>query len=234
MMVTDPLRVVVFARQQLLTQAVAEVLAAEPGMDVVERTVVASDALECADVDVLVAALGAADSDAALGLVRSALTQHPGLGVVLISEPGPTGLTREVLELGVRGWVGSDEPLSRLVAAVKDVGAHGVCIPVTVLTSALSINDTGSSTDTASRRLRRLTPRQRDVLRCLVEGRSRAQTGVALEMSNNTVRTHVGAILRRLRVHSTLAAVAVARESDLLGRTDESTTTAKDVARLGR
>ncbi len=233
-MVTDPLRVVVFARHQLLTQAVAEALAAEPGIDVVERTVVASDGLECADVDVLVASLEAAAGDAAFELVRSALQNHPGLGVVLISEPGLTVLTREALELGVRGWVGSDEPLSRLVTTVKDVGAHGVCIPVSVLTSALSAAGTGNSKETANLRLRRLTPRQSAVLRCLVEGRSRSQTGVALKMSDNTVRTHVGAILRRLQVHSTLAAVAVARESDLLGRGDESTTTAKDVARLGR
>ncbi|MEP7331390.1 MAG: response regulator transcription factor [Terracoccus sp.] len=233
-MVTDSLRVVVFARHQLLAQALAEVLAAEPGLDVVERVLVACDALEYVDVDVLVVSLEGSVGDAALDLARSALEHHPGLGVVLLSEPGGTGLTRDALELGVRGWVGSDEPLTQLVAAVKGVGAHGVCIPVAVLASALAADPLTSGTRTASLRVLRLTPRQRDVLRCLVAGRSRAQTGVALEMSDNTVRTHVGAILRRLQVHSTLAAVAVAREADLLGRGAEASTTANDVPRLGR
>lgn len=238
MMVTDSLRVVVFARHRLLAQALTEVLAAEPGLDVVEHAVNASDAADaCGDSDVLVVSLDGAQRDVSLDLVRSSLRRHPGLGVVLLCEPGATGatgLTREALELGVRGWVGSDEPFTHLVAAVKGVGAHGVCIPVAVLASAFAADTVTSGIGTATLSLRRLTPRQSDVLRCLVEGRSRAQTGVALEMSDNTVRTHVGAILRRLQVHSTLAAVAVARESDLLGRSDEVATTANGVARLGR
>lgn len=234
-MVTDSLRVVVFARHQLLAQALTEVLAAEPGLDVVERAVHASDAADaCGDSDVLVVSLDGAQRDGSLDLARVSLQRHPGLGVVLLCEPGATGLTREALELGVRGWVGSDEPLTHLVAAVKGVGAHGVCIPVAVLASAFATDTVTPGIGTATLGLRRLTPRQGDVLRCLVEGRSRAQTGVALEMSDNTVRTHVGAILRRLQVHSILAAVAIARESDLLGRSDEVATTANDVARLGR
>ena len=234
MMVTDSLRVVVFARHQLLAQALAEALALEPGLDVVERTAVACDALECIDLDVLVMSLEGGQCDASFDLARSVLEQHPGLGVVVISGPGSTRLTREALELGVRGWVGSDEPLTHVVAAVKGVGAHGVCIPVAVLASAFAADSVTHEAGTASLRLLRLTPRQSDVLRCLVAGRTRAQTGVVLEMSDNTVRTHVGAILRRLQVHSTLAAVAVAREADLPGRSAEASTTANDVPRLGR
>ncbi|MDQ2755598.1 MAG: response regulator transcription factor [Actinomycetota bacterium] len=233
-MVTDSLRVIVFARHQLLAQALIEVLAAEPGLDVVELPVRASGVPEDIDVDVLVADLEETPGGISLDLARSALEHHPGLGVVVICEPGPTRLTREALELGVRGWVSSDEPLTHLVAAVRAVGAHGVCIPVTVLTSALATVTPVPGKGPAGLRLLRLTPRQTDVLRCLVEGRSRAQTGAALEMSDNTVRTHVGAILRRLQVHSIIAAVAVAREADLIGRSAETAPTAKSVARLGR
>lgn len=212
----------------------AEALAVEPGLDVVERVLVAFDALKRIDVDVLVVSLAGADGDTPLDLADLAAYRRPGLGVVVVSEPGVNRLTREALEVGVRGWVGSDEPLSQLVAAVKDVGANGVRIPVAVLASAFTAGAMAPGVGPATLRLLQLTPRQRDVLRCLVEGRSRAQTGVALQMSDNTVRTHVGAILRRLQVHSTLAAIAVAREADRLGRRAEGTTTANDVVRLGR
>lgn len=214
---TDSLRVVVIAREHLLAEALTEALAGEPGLDVVERSTTVGDSPRAKDVDVLVAHLDAALRGPSLDLVRSALRHHPELGVVLVSEPVQTGLpdlTREALRLGVRGWVGSDEPLTHLVSAVKDVAARRVCLPVTVLTSAFAADPTSPVADAARLRLLRLTPRQHDVLRCLLDGRSRAQTGVTLEMSDNTVRTHVGAILRRLEVHSIVAAVAVAREAE--------------------
>ncbi len=233
-MVTDALRVVVFARHQLLVEAVSEALAADPGLAVVERTVVASDALKPVDIDVLVASLDEDEGPLCLALVRSALGSRLGLEVVVISEPEPTALTREALQLGVRGWVGTDEPLTHLVAAVKSVGAHEVRLPVALLTSAFAADPLTPRSGAAGLLLLRLTPRQLDVLRCLVQGRSRPQIGVELAMSDNTVRTHVGAILHRLQVHSTLAAVALAREANLLGRSTETVTTANGVSRLGR
>lgn len=232
-MVTDPLRVVVFAHSRLLAQALAEALDAEAGFDVVGGTEAEADVL-AVDADVLVMSLPAAQGNSTLALVRAALVHHRDLAVVMVADPGPASLTREALELGVRGWVDSDEPLARLIATVHAVGSHGVCIPVAVLTAALAAENGTPRVGAPNPLLLRLTPRQSEVLRCLVEGRSRAQTGAALEMSNNTVRTHVGAILRRLQVHSTLAAVAVAREAELLGRSAETATTANGVAGLGR
>ena len=79
----------------------------------------------------------------------------------------------------------------------------------------------------------RLTPRQLDVLRCLMDGCSRDETGRLLDMSPNTVRTHVGAILRRLQV-ARRAAVAEARRGGLLGRSAEGASTANGVGGLGR
>ena len=57
----------------------------------------------------------------------------------------------------------------------------------------------------------RLTPRQSEVLRLLEHGHSTAQIADELHLSIETVRNHVGAILRTLGVHSRIAAVAVAR-----------------------
>jgi PAS domain S-box-containing protein len=57
----------------------------------------------------------------------------------------------------------------------------------------------------------RLTPRQTDVLRLLERGRSTEQIAGELQLSTQTVRNHVRALLRALEVHTRLEAVAVAR-----------------------
>jgi DNA-binding CsgD family transcriptional regulator len=61
-----------------------------------------------------------------------------------------------------------------------------------------------------------LTPRQFEVLRALARGASTAQLAEEFNLSRETVRNHVRGILRALRVHSRLAAVAEARRRGLI------------------
>jgi PAS domain S-box-containing protein len=61
----------------------------------------------------------------------------------------------------------------------------------------------------------KLTPRQRDVLRLLEQGRSTQQIANELYLSPETVRNHVRGLMRTLGVHTRLEAVAVARRHDL-------------------
>ena len=56
-----------------------------------------------------------------------------------------------------------------------------------------------------------LTPRQNEVLQLLAEGFSTDQIAGELHVSRETVRNHVRHLLRALRVHSRLEAVAAAR-----------------------
>ena len=58
-----------------------------------------------------------------------------------------------------------------------------------------------------------LTPREREVLRCMVAGLGRKAVAERLFLSPHTVRTHMQNVLGKLGVHSTLAAVALARRA---------------------
>jgi DNA-binding NarL/FixJ family response regulator len=60
-----------------------------------------------------------------------------------------------------------------------------------------------------------LTPREREVLQCMVSGMTRSSIAQHLFLSPNTVRTHMQNVLGKLGVHSTLAAVAVARRAGI-------------------
>jgi PAS domain S-box-containing protein len=61
-----------------------------------------------------------------------------------------------------------------------------------------------------------LTPRQTEVLRLLVQGRSTKQIADELCLSIETVRNHIRHLMRALGVHTRLEAVAAARREHLL------------------
>ncbi|MBZ5637362.1 MAG: LuxR C-terminal-related transcriptional regulator [Acidobacteriia bacterium] len=55
----------------------------------------------------------------------------------------------------------------------------------------------------------RLTSREVDVLRLMMEGKGAKESAQALNVSTATVRNHIRALLRKLRVHSKLEAIAL-------------------------
>ena len=63
----------------------------------------------------------------------------------------------------------------------------------------------------------RLTPRQNEILQLLGQGASTVDIASMLHLSKETVRNHVRNILRELRSHSRLEAVARAHDLGLLG-----------------
>ena len=61
-----------------------------------------------------------------------------------------------------------------------------------------------------------LTPREAEVLRCLVDGMSYKAVAAALDVSLDTVRTHVRAVYGKLQVHSVAEAVSRALREGLV------------------
>ena len=57
----------------------------------------------------------------------------------------------------------------------------------------------------------RLTLRERQVLDCLASGAGRSEAAARLNISVNTVRTHMQNIMTKLGAHSTLEAIAMVR-----------------------
>jgi len=84
--------------------------------------------------------------------------------------------------------------------------------------------DLGTSIPT-ERALAGLTPRELEVLRLLVEGRSNRQIAESLFISGKTASVHVTNILAKLRVHSRLEAAATARRLGLDQPTREGSAT---------
>lgn len=139
---------------------------------------------------------------------------YPGLhAVVLAAEEDPHRAVR-ALYAGAAGWVAKESSLTRLLTVLRGVLRGETHLPPALLTGVVRELTTARRDRTESERLvESLTPREKQVLRCMVAGLGRQAVAERLYLSPHTVRTHMQNVLGKLGVHSTLAAVALARRA---------------------
>ena len=198
--------------------------------DALARTVASLDAevrvYEAADFAALRSLAGEHDLDLALvdlnmpgmqGIsgLRTLRSEFPTLVLVVASAQDDATTIRNVLATGVSGFIPKTESRDVVLQAIRLVQAGGVYVPPRVLfdhdgaASAPALN--GSNGGDAA-----LTPRQLDVLGCLLQGRPNKLIARDLGLTEGTVKIHIAAILRSLGASNRTEAVVRARELGLL------------------
>jgi DNA-binding NarL/FixJ family response regulator len=107
-------------------------------------------------------------------------------------------LVQEVLEAGALGYILKDDADRNLIAAVDALRRHKPFLSSRVSEAALSAG--GPEGERSSRS--RLTPRQREILQLLAEGKSNKEVATALGISVKTAETHRANIMLKLNFHS--------------------------------
>jgi DNA-binding NarL/FixJ family response regulator len=131
--------------------------------------------------------------------------RHPELPIVLLSGSANIQIMRQVLQAGAAGFVTKSCVSDELLRAVRSVLNGDIYLPQEL---------NGASTLEACAPGGRpvLTQRQELVLRCLLDGLANREIADHLHVSEETVKTHVTAILRHFEVQNrTQAVVAAAR-----------------------
>lgn len=132
------------------------------------------------------------------------LRQHfPDAAIVVVSGVESVDAMREARVKGARGYVVKNVSPDTLLAALRSVLQGESYFPL--------IDDLCDG-----RAMVRLTPRQRDVLEQLCQGRTNKEIALRLGMSDNTVRTHLAALFRVLGVRTRTEAARAARNQGLL------------------
>jgi len=145
-------------------------------------------------------------------------TVNPGLKVVGLSDSDDPRLVVGAVRAGVRGWAEASGTVDELVATLHGVARSEAWIPPRLLGPVLdALLAAQEAQDELGSVLTVLSAREVDILSCLVQGLSRQEIADRYVLSTHTVRTHINNVLRKLGVHSTLAAVSMARQVGLPG-----------------
>jgi DNA-binding NarL/FixJ family response regulator len=126
-------------------------------------------------------------------------------------------MIRQVLDAGARGYLLKTDADRDLVAAVEAVRNNKTFFTAKVAQIILDgyLRKPESSKEEAPVDSR-LTPRQREILQLLAEGKSSKEVAVVLDMSVKTAETHRANIMRRLNCHSVTDLVRYAVRNEII------------------
>jgi DNA-binding NarL/FixJ family response regulator len=215
-------RITVFVvdRERAVAQAIAHRLDAEPELTVLgsaQTTWSAAAAATRWRPDVVVLDEALANGELA-ELAARLIAPDLGARLVVTSATEDSRRAYESVRAGASAFVtkasGFDEMVRAIIGAVRGES----WIPPRLLTGVLDEFRAQRAQPDQDDRVRRLTLREREVLRCMMLGFDRARIAEELIVSINTVRTHTQNILSKLEVHSSLEAVSVALQAGFPGR----------------
>jgi DNA-binding NarL/FixJ family response regulator len=211
----EPTRIFVVDDHEVFSEAVAMLLERQP--------------------DVLLVGC-ARDAEEAIRLLDGETDPHPDVVLMDIDLPGLDGIqaTRRIRELtpeakvvvltaledpeviadalaaGACGYVPKTRAVDELMDVVRRAAAGELVMPERDLAPVLAQLRTAHARPEGELLLRRLTPRETEILRALAAGETTTQVAEQLGISALTVQSHVKSILAKLGVHSKIEAVTLA------------------------
>jgi len=136
-----------------------------------------------------------------LDAARQILKHNPQQAILVLTNVDSEDVIRECLEAGIRGWVFKSEATRDLMTAVEALQQQK-----TIFSSRVSdlIMDGYKRyrVSPVPDNLTRLSPREREVVQLVSEGKASKEIATILHISLSTAETHRSNILRKLRLHS--------------------------------
>jgi DNA-binding NarL/FixJ family response regulator len=197
-----PIKVVLAEDSYLVREGVRRLLEHEPDIDLVGV---------CEDYDSLLEAIAGTEPDVLLTDIRMPPTGtdegvraaerlrqlRPQAGVVLLSQYADPAYALAFLEGGTEGraYLLKERvaDLDQLLAAIREVARGGSVIDPKVVEALVAARSRNAQSPLA-----RLTPREREVLALLAEGRSNAAVADGLVLSERAVEKHINSIFAKL------------------------------------
>ncbi len=131
----------------------------------------------------------------------------------------------QAVNLGAAGFIPKTSSSRVMLSALKLVLSGGVYLPPALLdqgTGNQTLADSPGAPFGAENAASFLTPRQREVLALLGQGKSNKEIARVLQLAEGTVKLHVTAILKALNVNNRTRAVVAASQLGLTAATDSS------------
>ena len=121
----------------------------------------------------------------------------------------------EALRIGASGFLLKDAPADELVRAVRVVAAGEALLAPSITRRLITEVTARRRRPARDQKLDTLTPREREVLDLVADGKSNAEIGADLFVTEQTVKTHVSSLLNKLRLRDRAQAVVFAYENGI-------------------
>lgn len=146
--------------------------------------------------------------------VRQIRAERPETRIIILTMHRDTHLAASAFRAGVSGYLLKVSPAEELMNAIREV-AQGRSYVTTLLAKDLInlLMDTGAARENQSP----LTPRQREVLQLIAEGRTMKEVATVLNISPRTAESHKYDIMQALSVQTTAELVQCAVRMRLVG-----------------
>jgi len=130
---------------------------------------------------------------------RQILKESPRTEVMVLTMHDAEQLVREVLGAGARGYVLKSDASRDLLTAVEALLAHKTFLSPGVSKHVVEGYLRGSAVETPGDQL---TPREREIVQLIAEGKSNKEISTALNISLKTVEAHRSHLMHKLNLSS--------------------------------
>ncbi len=202
------MRVIVVDDHALIRAGLTDILLQRiPGASITEAAssaeamaILAEEPIDLAIVDLFI------PGESSFEFLRHIGQQYPALKVIVVSASENPSHMRKAIDFGALGYIPKSFSSTRFLAALDTILEGGsIFLPDNLSQlnpAAISANGEIAPGTTCEALLACLTPRQREILQMLAQGQSNKQIARHCQLSENTIKVHVSAILRSLGLNN--------------------------------
>lgn len=201
-----PLRILLVDDHEVVRRGLSVLLRAKPDWEVCGEASNGREAVEKAlklNPDVVILDVGMPNLNG-LEATRQIVKAKPEIRILILTLHDSDTLVQEVLNAGARGFLLKSDAARDLVTAVEALKNNKTYftpkVASMVLEGYLHRKDPNNVNEASSRA--KLTPREREIVQLLAEGKSSREVADALGLSVKTAETHRANIMRKLNLHS--------------------------------
>ena len=212
---TAPKRFLVIDDHPLFCEALSLTLASVQEDSRIDTAQSLADGLRAIDdetkPDAILLDLNLPDVEGVDGLTRLR-DQLPDVPVVVISSNDDDRVIASVLRAGASGFISKQSSRNNLEAALQRIWAGETYVPPSFEPSAYASEAGGAQEDSIDL-LKTLTPQQGKILELVCGGMLNKQIAYEMSIAETTVKAHITAILRKLKVQSRTQAALLAQKA---------------------
>jgi len=147
---------------------------------------------------------------------RQILKVNPAQKILVLTDVHSEQVVRDCLDVGVRWLVFKFEGTDDLIAAVEGLQRNRSSFSSRVSDLIMDCYIHRQRVGPAAPQAPRLSPREREVVQLVAEGKTSKEVATILDMALKTVETHRSNILRKLKLHSIADLVLYAVKNEIV------------------